>query len=173
MEMVLDPVAVNYLSDRAPWRRNGEIDQPPLAVKSIIQDLIEELRQNRTNDPVVLIVEDDPLDAQLMVFACIELGCWVAWARDGEDALRKLDRSEDIDFSVVLLDLRMPGLGGVETLRLLRRAKPELPVILVTGASPADPRVAEAKRLGCLGPVEKPLHSREMREMLAKQRITK
>lgn len=143
---------------------------PGQPVKSIIQDLIEELRQNRTGDPVVLIVDDNKLDAQLMGFACIELGCWVAWARGGEDALAKLDRTE-LDFDVVLLDLRMPGMDGVDTLRLLRRARPDLPVIIVTEAAIHDPLVIEAKALGCLGPVRKPLRTEEMHDLLLEQHV--
>ena len=68
----------------------------------------------------ILIVDDDPTQRRLMRAVCEKGGYPVLQAECGEDALSLLQSQQGQDISVVMLDLRMPGLGGMET---LKRAK--------------------------------------------------
>jgi CheY-like chemotaxis protein len=78
----------------------------------------------------VLVVDDDPLQLRAAARLLRALGHSGALAPQGQVALDLLGQQV---FDVVLLDLRMPGLDGVEILRLLRPRFPQLPVVLVSG----------------------------------------
>ncbi len=79
----------------------------------------------------ILLVDDDEL-IRASVPPMVEFfGHQVAVAPGGREALRIL--REGKAFDLVILDLNMPGMDGLETLRHLRRQRPELPVLLATG----------------------------------------
>ena len=73
-------------------------------------------------------------------------------ARSGEEAVR-LARAEKI--SVVLLDIKMPGMDGLDTLKNLLEINPKLGVVMVTGVQD-DEKVKKAIELGAYGYVLKP-----------------
>ncbi len=74
-------------------------------------------------------------------------------ALDGEQALKKID--SDIP-DVVVLDLKMPGIDGMEVLRRIRKAYPNVQVIMLTGhGSKKDEK--EARKLGAFEYLEKPV----------------
>ena len=80
-----------------------------------------------------LVVDDEPAAGramQRMLRRVFGLECILA--RSGPEALQRLREPDAADVGLVLLDLRMPGMGGVETLRGLRQMRPELPVILMS-----------------------------------------
>ena len=81
-------------------------------------------------------------------------------AENGFTALRLLG-SHQID--VVLLDLKLPGLGGIEILRRIRELYPTLPVIIVTGHS-RHRAVIDASNLVISGYLEKPFDNNELLE---------
>lgn len=78
----------------------------------------------------VLVVDDDADWRSFLTFALEELGYEAAEAASGEEALRRIDRE---DFSVVLLDLHMPGMSGQEVARKLR-GRDGLRVVFLTAA---------------------------------------
>lgn len=80
----------------------------------------------------VLVVEDDPLGAELIARFLARYGVDVQTARDGEDGLRRLEEGR---FQAVVCDLRMPGIGGEGFFRQLQARDPELAgrVVFVTG----------------------------------------
>lgn len=71
---------------------------------------------------------------------------------DGQEAL---ERASEQEFEVVLLDIRMPGLSGLDVLRQLRSDHPDIAVIMVTAVSDVEAAV-EACRLGAYDYVTKP-----------------
>jgi DNA-binding response OmpR family regulator len=107
----------------------------------------------------MLIVEDDDQVRGLLydMFADWRV-CHVA--ATAEQALRYL---EEEDYDVILTDISMPGLSGVELLGRVRRSWPEVPVIVITGI---DDRVHAAGllRLGAAGYVSKPFRLEEVEE---------
>jgi CheY-like chemotaxis protein len=82
--------------------------------------------------PRVLVVDDDPGVLSVCITLLQLLGCDVQAANSGREALDMLLlRDEPAD--LVLLDLQMPGTRGDEVLRVLRRARPELRVVMMSG----------------------------------------
>jgi CheY-like chemotaxis protein len=92
--------------------------------------------------PHILLVEDEPLVALVIETALAEEGFDVSTASDGVEALR-LAASAKID--LLLTDVLMPGMDGIELVAALRRTRPGLPVVLMTGYVPLDGRDALAR----------------------------
>ena len=89
-----------------------------------------------TDNPVVLVVEDDPPVRELIDDVLQEEGYDVVAAHDGAAALRVL---ETLRVDVITLDLDLPGLTGSDFLRLLQRRKLHIPpVIVVTSHTPVS-----------------------------------
>lgn len=91
----------------------------------------EDSAGGRADDPVVLVVEDEP-DVAETYELWLSSEYEVRTAPDGETALERFDES----VRVVLLDRHMPGLSGRETLARLRAAEPAAPVAMVTAVEP-------------------------------------
>ena len=82
--------------------------------------------------PVILIVDDSPVDQRLIghLVSREEID-WVAeFAQSGEEAMVKL---EDLAVDILVTDMIMPGMTGLELLQVVGKKRPELPVIVVTG----------------------------------------
>lgn len=106
----------------------------------------------------VLIVDDEPAIRRALRPPLMELGFQVSEASRGEEALQLL-RSTPVD--VVLLDINMPGIGGIETLRRIRTFAPRLPVLMVTVRDGEEEKV-EALELGADDYITKPFSIREL-----------
>jgi len=106
----------------------------------------------------ILLVDDESAIRRALRPPLVELGFQVVEASRGEEALQLL-RSGPID--VVLLDVNMPGIGGVETLRRIRAFAPRLPVIMLTVRDAEEEKV-EALELGADDYVTKPFSTREL-----------
>jgi DNA-binding response OmpR family regulator len=102
--------------------------------------------------PVALVVEDEPRIASVMRKALQVAGLDVESVESGEDALIRVDRG---GLNVLVLDLGLPGMDGLDVLRLLDERGRPVPVIVVTART--DPRDAEeARRLGAVAYLTKP-----------------
>ena len=103
----------------------------------------------------LLVVDDNEMNRDMLARRLGSRGFQVEAAADGELALRRLDQER---FDVVLLDVMMPGLSGLDVLRDVRQRWPEsdLPVIMVT-ARDATEDVVEALQAGANDYVTKPL----------------
>jgi len=107
----------------------------------------------------VLLVDDDPL--ALSVLSSI-------LKRDGHDVVTAADAEEAIPLAadhppdVVVTDLQMPGLSGIELMRKLREQDRDLPVIVVTGFAEVDPAI-EAMRAGAHDYLLKPVNVNALR----------
>jgi DNA-binding response OmpR family regulator len=112
----------------------------------------------------VLIVDDEP-NARLMFRTALEpAGYEPAEAGDGLEALRALEAGPPP--ALVLLDLRMPALDGMEVLRRLRAAGRDVPVVIVT-AHGSVPDAVEAMKLGAIDFVQKPVAPEALRAVVA------
>ena len=88
----------------------------------------------------ILFIEDDPMNRRVVKDMLDVAGATMAEAAWAEEGLAKID---DEDFDVVLVDLRMPGTDGFETIRRIRArgdAKGELPIVVVTADTAIDLR---------------------------------
>jgi two-component system KDP operon response regulator KdpE len=106
----------------------------------------------------ILVVDDEAAIRRALRPPLVELGFQFAEASRGEEALQLL-RSGTYD--VVLLDVNMPGIGGIETLRRIRSFAPRLPVLVVT-VRDAEQEKVEALELGADDYVTKPFSTREL-----------
>lgn len=95
----------------------------------------------------ILLVDDDPTQRRLMRAVCEKAGYPVLQADNGEAALSLLRSPQGGDVGLMMLDLRMPGLGGMETLRRTKTFREDLPVIVLTAQGGIDTAV-EAMQLG-------------------------
>ena len=86
----------------------------------------------------ILIVDDDPTQRRLMRAVCEKAGYPVLQADSGETALSLLQSVQGADISLIMLDLRMPGLGGMETLKRAKSFREDLPVIVLTAQGGID-----------------------------------
>jgi two-component system response regulator HydG len=100
----------------------------------------------------VLLVDDDAAFRHVMSGELRRLGYEVATAASGEEAIQRVAANEP---EAVLLDLRLPGMGGLETLRILNANAPAAEVILLTGHGSIDTAI-EAIRIGAFDYVVKP-----------------
>ena len=112
----------------------------------------------KQNEIRILIVDDESAIRRALRPPLMELGFQVAEASRGEDALQMLRGGA---FDVVLLDVNMPGIGGIETLRRIRAIQPRLPVLILTVRDAEEEKV-EALELGADDYVTKPFSTREL-----------
>jgi DNA-binding NtrC family response regulator len=103
----------------------------------------------------VLIVDDDPVQRRLLDAVVSKSGYRTLLAEGGETALRTLESEPGNDISVIILDLMMPGMDGIEVLGHLRERNITLPVIVQTAKGGID-TVVTAMRNGAFDFVVKP-----------------
>jgi CheY-like chemotaxis protein len=118
----------------------------------------------------ILLVEDDPHDIELTLIALAKnnLANEVAVVRDGEEALNYLFDQKNIESrdirnpSVILLDLKLPKINGLDVLRQIRANEKlaMIPVVVLT-SSGEEPDMKEAYRLGANAYVVKPVNFNE------------
>src|ERR1700728_2768751 len=106
----------------------------------------------------LLIVEDDTALRRSLRTTLGVLGFDVTEASNGEDALVRLRM---VDYEAVLLDINMPGIGGIETCRRIRQIFTRLPILMLTVRDSEDDKV-EALDAGADDYVTKPFKTREL-----------
>jgi DNA-binding NtrC family response regulator len=110
----------------------------------------------------VLVVDDERPIRFLMEKELPRAGCAVTCAESGEDALERLRTQE---FDVVLMDLKMPGIGGLEALRRIRESGASAEVVVLTG-HPDVTSAIEAMKLGAYDYLTKPFKLGEVELVL-------
>ncbi len=95
----------------------------------------------------ILVVDDDPVQRRLLEAAITRSGMQVVTAPGGQPALDLINGPRGEQITLMLLDLVMPDMGGLEVLSKLRPANPDLPVIVLTAKGGIDSAV-EAMRAG-------------------------
>ena len=106
----------------------------------------------------VLVVDDDPTVREVVAGYLARAGLTVDEAADGMDAL---DRARHTPPDVVVLDLMLPGLDGLEVMRRLRAERGNLPVVLLTARGEESDRVLGLE-VGADDYVTKPFSAREL-----------
>ncbi len=103
--------------------------------------------------PSILIVDDEPSILQTLGGLLADEGFQVTTAANGYEALKIID-TESPD--LVLLDIWMPGIDGIETLKEIKKENPTIQVIIITGHGTIETAV-NATKLGAYDLIEKPL----------------
>ncbi len=112
--------------------------------------------------PRVLLVDDDIPFTRNLVWLLSRRGYEVSAVNDGESALRIVEEKE---FDVVILDRKMPGIDGIATLRGLKKKKPHLEVVILTGAASVDSAL-DGIELGAYDYIAKPIQINDLEEKI-------
>jgi len=103
--------------------------------------------------PSILIVDDEPSILKTLSGLLLDEGFEVSCASNGYEALKMLNtESHDL----VLLDIWMPGISGIETLKEIKKESPHVQVIIISGHGNIETAV-QATKLGAFDLIEKPL----------------
>jgi two-component system KDP operon response regulator KdpE len=113
-------------------------------------------------DARILVVDDEPQIRRVMRTTLVARGYMVSTARNGEEALEKVREER---FDLVLLDMNMPGIGGMETCRIIR-SQSDIPIVVLSIRN-AEKEKVEALDAGADDYVTKPF---SMQELLARIR---
>src|ERR1022692_3433605 len=120
--------------------------------------MASEPRTNHSATPRILIVDDDPGQRSLLNSFLQSQGFETVTADSGERALETLRTSH---FDMMISDVRMPGLSGLDTLRRAREEHATLPVLLVTAYADIRDAVV-AMRDGAVNYLAKPIDLDEL-----------
>ena len=114
----------------------------------------------------ILIVDDEPIVRESIRDWLKDAGYKVATAETGEEALEMVKKR---DFSVLVLDIRLPGKTGIKVLQEIKALKPEIKSIIIT-AYPTSELAVSARELGAIDYLIKPVDpddlERRIRQML-------
>ena len=114
------------------------------------------------SQPNILLIEDDRRSAQSLERVLKAKGYIVALADRGDEGL---ERAKQESFDVVVTDLRMPGMGGLELVKELHVAKPRLPIVLMTAFGTTETAI-EATKHGAFEYLLKPFEMPELLEVV-------
>lgn len=112
----------------------------------------------------ILIVEDEEIARENLAHVISGLGHQVTAAEDGSAAYRLL---QECEFDLVLTDLSMPGMDGLELLRAIKLERPDVEVLVITGHATIDSAV-EAMHQGAYHYIAKPYKLEEIRLLVGK-----
>lgn len=110
----------------------------------------------------VLVVDDEPEVHLLLSRILADEGHEVRGAESGQEALKELDKG---GYSLVLLDVRLPEMDGVQVLKEIKSRWPPLPVIMISGYEDVETAV-EAMRSGALDYIIKPIPNEKICQMV-------
>lgn len=148
-----------------------ESDQPQdRSTLDLINDHFkaQAMRQAEGRRPAnLLIIDDEKPFTELLDRSLSKVGVKVTCANDGQTALEILiseyerlkavqDERAHRPFDLILLDLKMPTMTGVEVLKQIKAKLPDVLIVICTGY-PKSEDIAQALKIGFLGMIEKPL----------------
>lgn len=117
----------------------------------------------------VLLVDDEVEFLNTLSERMRNRGMEVATSSSGVEALQKVEKEA---YDVIILDLMMPGVDGLEALKILKAKRPELQVILLTGHATVEKGI-EAMKLGAMDFLEKPADLNQLTEKIKKAQAKK
>lgn len=112
-----------------------------------------------------MVVEDEELNVMYVKRIFKQDNFNLLFARNGELAVEIVDQTPAID--LILMDIKMPVMDGLEATRLIKESKPDIPVIAVTAYATSDDRHA-ALSAGCDDYISKPFVAKDLMEIVRK-----
>ena len=130
---------------------------------------INSLKNMKLDGYNILLVEDNDLNAEIARTVLEATGISVDWAKNGEEALKKVSDSEDWHYRMILMDIQMPKMNGYDATRAIRSIEREytrnVPIISMTANAFAED-VENAKRAGMNAHLSKPINMNELARVL-------
>jgi DNA-binding NtrC family response regulator len=117
----------------------------------------------------ILLVDDEKDFLDVMSERIEARGMDVTTADSAEKALKSVESG---GFDAIILDLKMPGMDGLETLKAIKQKNPDLQVILLTGHATVEKGI-EAMKLGAMDFLEKPADLDKLTEIIKKAQARK
>ncbi|MDD5255617.1 MAG: response regulator [Candidatus Omnitrophica bacterium] len=112
----------------------------------------------------VLVVDDEKIVRDFFKHLLAFMGIEVSEAQSGAEALEQVGRSP---FDLYFIDVRMPGMNGLETYRAIRRAHPQALAVMMTGYAVED-LLTQAEKEGVASHIHKPFDISQIKEVIAK-----
>ena len=129
----------------------------------------EDKRMSDAIKPNVLLVDDEEKFLDVLSKRLGTRGIDADTATSGEEALIKI-RDKNVD--VIILDVMMPGIGGIETLKRIRKENPEVQIIMLSGQGTID-KAINAMKEGAIDFLEKPADIEKLLEKIENARQKK
>jgi DNA-binding NtrC family response regulator len=117
-----------------------------------------------TNPKRILVVDDEATVCQSIKLALASEGYGIDVAASGEEALRRSDLSS---YDLILADMMMPGVSGLDLLKGIQAKDPSAQVVIITGY-PTDKAAAQSFRMGAVDFLPKPFTPAELRAAVAR-----
>ena len=121
------------------------------------------MQQIRAKQSNILIIDDDESMCETLADVLDDKGYSVTTTRDGQAGLQLMRENR---FDLILVDIMMPGMNGVETLRQIRRIAPDAATMVMTGQSQLEGYVSDALWSGADGVLYKPLEMSAVLDMI-------
>jgi CheY-like chemotaxis protein len=115
------------------------------------------------SDKLVLVVEDNEISFKLIHAVLTQVRANIVRASNGKEAIEAC--FSNTVFDLVLMDLQMPEVDGLEATRRIKQIRPHLPIVATT-ANTFDENYIACKEAGCDGFLTKPLQFRKMFELM-------
>jgi len=119
--------------------------------------------------PRVLLVDDEEQFLDVLSQRLGTRGIDAETSTSGEEALVKI---KNRNFDAIVLDVMMPGMGGIETLKRIRKEYPELQIIMLTGRGSVD-KAVEAMKEGAIDFLEKPADINKLMDKISEAKEKK
>ncbi|MCZ6702093.1 MAG: ATP-binding protein [Ignavibacteria bacterium] len=118
------------------------------------------------NNPRILLVEDNKVNRKIVKEILLQMGCRVDIALNGQQAI---DRVRSIDYDIILMDIKMPVMDGIEATKILKREKFKKcpPIVAITALSTPEDEM-KFKRESFSGFISKPISSSNLGLILFK-----
>ena len=157
--VMMTAYAVEDLIEEAISEGAYAVVYKPFDIEKII-DIIEQAREKS----IILVVDDSFEEQQTLKDSLETKGHHVATASSGYEALELIKEG---NFNVVLMDVKMPGIDGIQTFEEVHKIRPDVPVILMTGYSVED-ALRDAVDKGAYACLQKPLDMEQIMSVLSK-----
>jgi two-component system response regulator HydG len=109
-----------------------------------------------------LLIVDDDIAHRTMLRILLDWQYEIFEADDGSTAIEAVSKR---NFDMILMDIRMPGISGIEALDQIRSQRPDVPIIMMT-AFFSDEIAVQAKNRGAFGCLGKPFNFEELRQSI-------
>jgi len=113
----------------------------------------------------ILVVEDESVTREILADILTDEGYTVSTAENGYEAIKKVENGERFDLCI--LDIKLPEINGVETLKAIKKIDPKIVAIMMTAYSVED-LIKEALKLGAYTCIHKPFDTNEVLEVIKK-----